>query len=488
MGLTESRARFRELLPDELKGAHVAAIPDAERERLIAIREGVLTAFEEAAPKPHPVVRVQTVDEYVGPGQYRRTFEVVDTRLAGKARVVASVATREEAERRREKAYLIPVEGGKHVRPIGGASYTYAAVDADEYWHDTDVETIASLHTYGVISGCTVTADAANLTVDLAAGTILHSGSSVTVAGATDAYTLVADGSNERWAALTVSSAGAAALVSGDPAASASSEPVKPEIGDRVLVAFAKIQAAQTIAANVEYLLDKRAITHIPPDVVSGFGTSLSSYALLGMTDFGSLFGTINTDGQAFNALGLSVTLGSGGTMTANAALVGSKSGGVATLATNTSSGGKIFVSSQQAIAFPNKNPYMVINHYVAANNAALAHNIAGFTDNALATATDNGAYLRKLTTGNLYFVTRQGGAETTTDLGASTAALKKYEIYTTDAGVTWICKAAGVVVATHTTNVPTASTGLIVTAGVQNNTTTNINYDIDYLYAYQTR
>lgn len=263
MGLNETRERFRELLPDELKGAHVAAIPDEDRERLVSIREGVLQAFEEAAPKPHPAVRIQTVDEYLSPGKYRRTFEVVDTRIAGKGRVIASVETREEAETRRQKAYLIPV-GGKRIRPIGGAAYTYAAVDADEYWHDTDVETIASMHTYGVISGCTVTADAANMTVDLAAGVILHNALRTVAAAATDAWTLVADASNERWAALTVGSAGTGVLVSGDPAANASSEPAKPEIGDRVLVAFAKIQAAQTIAANVEYLLDKRAIVGMP--------------------------------------------------------------------------------------------------------------------------------------------------------------------------------------------------------------------------------
>ena len=268
MGLNEARERFREMLPDALRAAHVAAMEDDERAKLLDIKAGVLQAFEEAAPRPAPPVRIQRVDEYLAPGKYASTYEVVDTRVPGKGRIVGAFPTREEAETRRQKAYLIPV-GDRMIRPIGGAAYTYAAVDADEYWHDTDAETIASVHTYGVISGCTVTGDAANMTVDLAAGVILHSGSSVTVAGAADAYTLVSDGSNERWAALCISSAGAAALVSGDPAASASSEPSKPEIGDRVVVAMAKIQAAQTIAANVEYMLDKRVITHVRSELLA---------------------------------------------------------------------------------------------------------------------------------------------------------------------------------------------------------------------------
>ena len=257
MGLNEARERFREMLPDALRAAHVAAMEDDERAKLLDIKAGVLQAFEEAAPRPAPPVRIQRVDEYLAPGKYATTYEVVDTRLAGKRRIVASVASREEAEARRQKAYLIPVDGG-FVRPVGGAAYTFAAVDSDEYFHDTDYETLASQTAYGVLTGCALTYDAVNMTVDLAAGAITHSFSYVTVAAAVDAYTLVADGSNERWAALCISSAGAAALVSGDPAASASSEPTKPEIGDRVLVGMAKIQAAQTVADNCEYKLDKR--------------------------------------------------------------------------------------------------------------------------------------------------------------------------------------------------------------------------------------
>ena len=458
MGLTEARERFRELLPDELKGAHVAPLEDDERSRLLAIREGVLTAFEEAAPKPAPAVRIQTVDEYVGPGEYRRTFEVVDTRRAGKARIIAAVQTREEAESRRERAYLIPV-GGKRVRPVGGAAYTYAAVDADEYWHDTDVETIASVHTYGVISGCTVTADASNLTVDLAAGTILHSASSVTVAVATDAYTLVADGSNERWAALTVGSAGTAVLVSGDPAASASSEPAKPEIGDRVIVAFAKIQAGQTIAANVEYLLDKRVITHAEANPFDGIRTQFRANRRL-VAEYSATPATGATavpiaTGFVVDGVDASdeITAISGepvqkfSVATAGLALVtsGARAGGTSPL----------------AVLSPNHSPRMLLRVQFPAASANVTRFLAGFF--ATDSLTANGAYLRIATTGNVFFVTRQA-TETVTDLGVlSRTAVLGFEIETADAGVTWVCRdQAGTVLASHTATVPTVGTALM--------------------------
>lgn len=247
----KAKQAFLDALPETLKGIEHTGESDEVKALVMGIRDSVIAAFDETAPVPPARVRVQRCDEYVKPGQVRTTWEVVDDRLPGKSRIARTFD--DEAKAR---------DFARRIAPVGGGAYTFEAVDADEYFHDTDYELLGSMHSYGVISGCTVTGDAANMTVDLAAGVILHSGSTVTVAAATDAYTLVADGSNERWAALCISSAGTAALLSGDPAANGSSEPAKPEIGDRVLVAMAKIQAAQTVAANVEYMLDKRVITH----------------------------------------------------------------------------------------------------------------------------------------------------------------------------------------------------------------------------------
>lgn len=137
-------------------------------------------------------------------------------------------------------------------------TYRVQAVDADEYFHDTDYEIAANQQMYGVFSGCAVSYDASNMTIDIGQGTIVHNGVTVQVAEQLNALTLVADGSNERWAYICLDSAGSAVLVSGDAAPDGSTEPTKPELGDRVLLAMVKIQAAQTIAANTEYQLDKR--------------------------------------------------------------------------------------------------------------------------------------------------------------------------------------------------------------------------------------
>lgn len=121
-------------------------------------------------------------------------------------------------------------------------------------------------------------------------------------------------------------------------------------------------------------------------------------------------------------------------------------------------------VYSSVALLSPNKSPRLLARVQPAGSSANLTVWQCGFSSSQ-GSATADGAYLRIATTGNLFFVTRQGGAETTTDLGARPAALTSYEIYTDDAGVTWRCRNAttGALVATHTTNVPTVTTALIV-------------------------
>lgn len=80
--------------------------------------------------------------------------------------------------------------------------------------------------------------------------------------------------------------------------------------------------------------------------------------------------------------------------------------------------------------------------------------------------ATASGAYLRRNTTGNLFSVTRQGGSETTTDLGIQSNAQRWYDVWTPDAGATWyFYDYTGALQATHTTNLPTPSTDLAFAA-----------------------
>ena len=266
-------------MPDDgaLIGALIDQLPpdakaDVEVQHVVAAAVAATRAAM-AAPGPSPV-GVQRVDEYVSPGVYTTSFEVYDRRKPTGQRIVKTVAAEEPAQFAIDEAYAAARAAAIKIAPIEGGAYVYAAVDSDEYWHDTDAEQLANAALYNVISGCAVTADAANLTADLAAGAVTHNGTPIEVAAATDAYTIVADGSNERWAALTVGSAGTAVLVSGDAAASSSVEPTKPEIGDRVLVALYKVQAGQTIAANAEYRLDKR-VPH--PGGLIGFSNTATS-------------------------------------------------------------------------------------------------------------------------------------------------------------------------------------------------------------------
>ena len=116
----------------------------------------------------------------------------------------------------------------------------------------------------------------------------------------------------------------------------------------------------------------------------------------------------------------------------------------------------------------PANNPRMLLRWLPGAAHANMTTIVAGFFQGTI-TSTIGGAYLRANTTGNLFFVTRQGGAETTTDLGARPSVLTSYEIYTEDAGVTWICRndTTDAVVATHTGDVPTAATNVGYGAGV---------------------
>ena len=131
---------------------------------------------------------------------------------------------------------------------------TWATEDAIEWAHDTMMEQFGNIANYNVVSGCAVTYDAANMTLDIASGSITHNGLRVAVSSQANALTLVADGSNPRWSWIALDSAGAAVLVSG----TAASDPSIPELGDYVELALVKIEAGQTIANNITYKYDKR--------------------------------------------------------------------------------------------------------------------------------------------------------------------------------------------------------------------------------------
>jgi hypothetical protein len=119
-----------------------------------------------------------------------------------------------------------------------------AADSAIETVHDTMLEQFGNIANYNVVTGCTLSYSGANLQVTVAAGTITHDGSTVSVAGNT--VTLVADGSNPRWTWIVIGSGGTAAIVSGTPAAT----PTVPEVGDNVEIALVYVNAGATIASS----------------------------------------------------------------------------------------------------------------------------------------------------------------------------------------------------------------------------------------------
>ena len=128
---------------------------------------------------------------------------------------------------------------------------------------------------------------------------------------------------------------------------------------------------------------------------------------------------------------------------------------------------GGIYSNSGYATIRPSMSPRMLCRVLQPAVSANVIWFAAGFFSGIAAT-TSNGALLRITTTGNVFFVTRQGASETTTDLGVlSRTVVLGYEIESTDAGVTWVCRnQAGTTLATHTTNVPTAATSLFYGVG----------------------
>jgi hypothetical protein len=126
-------------------------------------------------------------------------------------------------------------------------------------------------------------------------------------------------------------------------------------------------------------------------------------------------------------------------------------------------------------ICAPDRSPFARIRMNPTGTGAAAVNTrVYGFVSSVSVggMATASGAYLRRNTTGNLFSVTRQGGSETTTDLGVQSNAQRWYDIWTPDAGATWyFYDYTGALQATHTTNLPTPSTDLGFAAMLEQNT-----------------
>jgi hypothetical protein len=229
-------------------------------------------------------------------------------------------------------------------------------------------------------------------------------------------------------------------LVSGDPSAT----PSVPELGDRVADGLDLIPASLTIANNATTKLDKR----VPAPIYNAFdgilqefkqgryavaeymGASTAAYGAW-ITNNPDTVTTLNGEpGSSFNS-------------SSTAAPTGAYTNAIATLS-------------------PNHSPRWFGRVQFPAASADVTFWLGGFFVGPSATPTSCAA-LRIVTNSNVFFVTRQGGSETATDLGLlSRTTMLGFIIETPDAGVTWVCRnQAGTILATSTTNVPTAATAM---------------------------
>lgn len=134
-----------------------------------------------------------------------------------------------------------------------------ASDNSGETVHDSMLEQFGNIANYNVVTGCGLTYSGANLDVTVAAGTITHNGSSVSVSG--DTVTLQADATNPRWTWIVIDSTGTPGIVSGTPAAT----PTVPDVGDNVEIALVKVAAGATIASS-QTAYDRRLILPRPTD------------------------------------------------------------------------------------------------------------------------------------------------------------------------------------------------------------------------------
>ena len=116
------------------------------------------------------------------------------------------------------------------------------------------LEQFGNFDNYSIVSGCAGTFSAVNLTVTIASGTVVHNGSTVTVAG--NSVTIVPDVTAPLWAWIGINSSGTAAITHGTAAAT----PTVPALGDVVPIYLVYVQANLGNANAATYKLDKRVI------------------------------------------------------------------------------------------------------------------------------------------------------------------------------------------------------------------------------------
>ena len=356
-------------------------------------------------------------------------------------------------------------------------AYQAQAVDTTEPVSDTGWEISANSATYNVVSGCALAYDAANLTVDVAAGIITHNGSIVVVAAATNAVTLVADGTNPRFTWIHLTSAGVLGITSG----TAASDPAVPELGDNVAVALVRIDAAENVANDVTKI-DKRIPA--PQAGLDALQVDLrDNRALISFVDGPGK--DAPADGDSFG-LGMRVRVDGSGALAAVPLR-----GGAFDLRAGGTGDSQAVVSTDDLAVYGDRNPHYTAILTTRAAIAALKvqfFGFAAFTDLSSATSTSqHKAGFRSVTTGALFAVSGNGSNEETTSLSGSHTLGNAgvFDALSTNDGAAWKFYIANVLVATHSTQVPTVTTGMYVVTGIENNTTTDLRItNIDLIMA----
>lgn len=285
-------------------------------------------------------------------------------------------------------------------------AYIYEDVDGVEPVSDSFGEQVGNQHLYGWLDGCEATYSLADMTVDLAEGAILFDGERVAVTAATDAWTVVADGTNPRWSWLALASDGTPELVSGTAAA----QPVVPELGDRVAVALLLVPAGEVVADNITYKLDKRVPTHADYQI----SETAESFVLDGRYKAFSALGPPSGQGYASaDTVGLGFKL----LLTGSGGAAGTNDDGSWVFSAGTSSGDDAGVigprvTAAQDFTIVARMPWpagsaqancRVLAAQGSAGSFANANQFIGF---------------RTLTTGNIFGVCDASGVETTRDTG----------------------------------------------------------------------
>lgn len=308
---------------------------------------------------------------------------------------------------------------------------------------------------YGVESGMTLSVTGSSMVVTIADGVVRTASGRVVYTSSTVTPD-VGDATNPRMDAIIWDDdAGAPAVLAGTPTAESATQ-TRPPLTDLadpndILLGVIYIPPAATVilSANV---FDRRTI-------VDSFGGVYASWR----TDR-RVVGDYSAQGNTAAGTASAAGVGFYQTPVDASDVVSAVSGEpVMKFSVATAGTARLEVGgSGIATISPDNSPRMIARVLMPAASANVTFWLCGFY--ASSGTTSNGAYLRIVTTGNVFFVTRQGGSETTTDLGAlSRTTVLGFEIESPDGGVTWICRDQnGTVLASHTANVPTAATALI--------------------------